>query len=46
MINCPRRHAPGDLVAIVPRDGMITGIVTVTRLHQVVAREAPRAPQV
>ena len=33
-----------DLAAIVLRDGTITGIVTVTRLRQIIRREALRTP--
>ena len=34
----------GDLAAIVISDGRITGIVTVSRLRQIIRREALRAP--
>jgi hypothetical protein len=33
-----------DLAAIVISDGRITGIVTVSRLRQIIRREALRAP--
>ena len=37
-----RRPLADDLAAIVVKDGSIVGIVTVTRLHQIIRREALR----